>query len=135
MAGRRLIDAAKLFGASGNVAKQHLAVRRQQWDVYSRTSTLAKAVKNQTDRVTVTAAAAIELAKRFNETGPSWQQQQQRRAETEEPSRPSAGEERQTDARPKDESSTATAHDPETSYHDAESSNHKRELQRRAESQ
>ncbi|KAI6956628.1 ABC1-domain-containing protein, partial [Hortaea werneckii] len=39
------------------------------------------------------------------------------------------------DARPKDESSTATAHDPETSYHDAESSNHKRELQRRAESQ
>ncbi|RMY58328.1 hypothetical protein D0863_12301 [Hortaea werneckii] len=136
MAGRRLIDAAKLFGASGNVAKQHLAVRRQQWDVYSRTSTLAKAVKNQTDRVTVTAAAAIELAKRFNETGPSWQQQQQqRRAETEEPTRPSAGEERQTYARPKDDSATATAHDPETAYQDAESSNHKRELQRRAESQ
>ncbi|RMX79863.1 hypothetical protein D0868_16246, partial [Hortaea werneckii] len=134
MAGRRLIDAAKLFGASGNVAKQHLAVRRQQWDVYSRTSTLAKAVKNQTDRVTVTAAAAIELAKRFNETGPSWQQQQ-RRAETEEPTRPSAGEEGQTYARPKDDSATATAHDPETAYHDAESSNHKRELQRRAESQ
>ncbi|KAI7219542.1 ABC1-domain-containing protein [Hortaea werneckii] len=134
MAGRRLIDAAKLFGASGNVAKQHLAVRRQQWDVYSRTSTLAKAIKNQTDRVTVTAAAATELAKRFNETGPSWQQQQ-RRAETEEPTRPSAGEERQTYARSKDGSATATAHDPETAYHDAESSNHKRELQRRAESQ
>ncbi|RMY93217.1 hypothetical protein D0862_09277 [Hortaea werneckii] len=134
MAGRRLIDAAKLFGASGNVAKQHLAVRRQQWDVYSRTSTLAKAVKNQTDRVTVTAAAAFELAKRFNETGPSWQQQQ-RRAETEEPRRPSAGEERQYYARPKDGDATATAHDLETADHDAQSSNHKRELQRRAESQ
>ncbi|GAB1744691.1 hypothetical protein NU219Hw_g2230t1 [Hortaea werneckii] len=134
MAGRRLIDAAKLFGASGNVAKQHLAVRRQQWDVYSRTSTLAKAVKNQTDRVTVTAAAALELAKRFNETGPSWQQQQ-RRAETEEPRRPSAGEERQYYARPKDGDATATAHDLETADHDVQSSNHKRELQRRAESQ
>ncbi|KAI7087724.1 ABC1-domain-containing protein [Hortaea werneckii] len=127
MAGRRLIDAAKLFGASGNVAKQHLAVRRQQWDVYSRTSTLAKAVKNQTDRVTVTAAAAIELAKRFNETGPSWQQQP-RRAGTEEPARPAAG----ADAtRPKDD----TAHGPESVSNDAGSSHHKRELQRRAESQ
>ncbi|KAI7331301.1 ABC1-domain-containing protein [Hortaea werneckii] len=127
MAGRRLIDAAKLFGASGNVAKQHLAVRRQQWDVYSRTSTLAKAVKNQTDRVTVTAAAAIELAKRFNETGPSWQQQQSR-AETEEPARPAAG----ADAtRPKED----TAHGPERASNDAGSSHHKRELQRRAESQ
>ncbi|KAI6888974.1 ABC1-domain-containing protein [Hortaea werneckii] len=127
MAGRRLIDAAKLFGASGNVAKQHLAVRRQQWDVYSRTSTLAKAVKDQTDRVTVTAAAAIELAKRFNETGPSWQQQQ-RRAGTEEPARPAAS----ADAtRPKDD----TAHGPGSVSNDAGSSHHKRELQRRAESQ
>ncbi|RMY57648.1 hypothetical protein D0863_12555 [Hortaea werneckii] len=126
MAGRRLIDAAKLFGASGNVAKQHLAVRRQQWDVYSRTSTLAKAVKNQTDRVTVTAAAAIELAKKFNETGPSWQQQ--RRAETEKPPRPSAGE---NVTRSKHD----TAYGPETVPNDAGSSHHKRELQRRAESQ
>ncbi|KAI6790326.1 ABC1-domain-containing protein [Hortaea werneckii] len=126
MAGRRLIDAAKLFGASGNVAKQHLAVRRQQWDVYSRTSTLAKAVKNQTDRVTVTAAAAIELAKRFNETGPPWQQQ--RPAETEEPPRPSAGGDV---TRFKDD----TAYGPEIVPNDAGSSHHKRELQRRAESQ
>lgn len=77
MAGKRLIDAAKLFSAGTNVAKQHVSLRRQQWEVYSQTSTLAKAVKNQTDRVTVTAAAAIELAKRFNESTPTWQQQQQ----------------------------------------------------------
>ncbi|KAK5105703.1 hypothetical protein LTR62_002355 [Meristemomyces frigidus] len=76
MAGKRLLDAAKLVNASTSIAKQHFGVRRQQWDVYTQTSSLAKAVKSQTDRVTVTAAAAIELTKRFNEAGPAWQRQQ-----------------------------------------------------------
>jgi len=75
MAGKRLLDAAKLVNAGSSVAKQHFTLRRQQWDVYTQTSSLAKAVKHQTDRVTVTAAAAVELASRFNETGPTWQQQ------------------------------------------------------------
>lgn len=75
MAGKRILDAAKLLNAGSSVAKQHYVLRRQQWDVYTKTSSLAKAVKNQTDRVTVTAAAAVELAKKFNETGPVWQQQ------------------------------------------------------------
>lgn len=75
MAGKRLLDAAKLLDAVRSVGKQHIVLRRQQWDVYSKTSGVAKAVKNQTDRVTVTAEAAYELAKRFGETGPSWQQQ------------------------------------------------------------
>jgi len=73
MAGKRLLDALKLANASSSIAKQHFAIRRQQWDVYTRTSSLAKAVKSQTDRVTVTAAAGLELARRFNETGPVWQ--------------------------------------------------------------
>ena len=67
MAGRRLIDAAKLFNASRSIAKQHINLRSQQLDVYSKTSTLAKTVKNQTDRVTLTAKAAVALAERFNE--------------------------------------------------------------------
>ena len=75
MAGKRLLDAAKLVNAGSSVAKQHFTLRRQQWDVYTQTSSLAKAVKHQTDRVTVTAAAAVELASRFNETGPTWQHQ------------------------------------------------------------
>jgi aarF domain-containing kinase len=66
MAGRRLIDAAKLFDASCSIAKQHINLRSQQLDVYSKTSTLAKTVKNQTDRVTLTAKAAVALAERFN---------------------------------------------------------------------
>ncbi|SMR59648.1 unnamed protein product [Zymoseptoria tritici ST99CH_1A5] len=67
MAGKRLLDAAKLFSAGGSVAKHHFNIRRDQWQLFTRTSGLAKAVKGQTDRVTVTAGAAIELAKRFNE--------------------------------------------------------------------
>jgi aarF domain-containing kinase len=73
MAGKRLLDAAKLLNASGNVVKQHFELRRSQLDVYSRTSTVAKAVKNQTDRVTVTAVAAYELARRFSQTEPQRQ--------------------------------------------------------------
>ncbi|KAF1346580.1 hypothetical protein BDV97DRAFT_416527 [Delphinella strobiligena] len=72
MAGRRLLDAAKLFGASRSIAKHHLTIRSQQWDVLTQTSTLARAVKSQTDRVTVTARAAYALARRVNEKPPSY---------------------------------------------------------------
>lgn len=72
MAGRRLLDAARLFSASSSIVKQHFAIRSQQWDVYTRTSTLARAVKDQTDRVTVTARAAYALARRVNEKPPSY---------------------------------------------------------------
>ncbi|KAF2841603.1 ABC1-domain-containing protein [Patellaria atrata CBS 101060] len=72
MAGRRLLDAAKLFNATRSVGRQHITLRSQQYDVYKKTSTLAKAVKNQTDRITLTAQAAIALAQRFNETGPAY---------------------------------------------------------------
>ncbi|KAF1839088.1 ABC1-domain-containing protein [Decorospora gaudefroyi] len=72
MAGRRFVDAAKLFNASRCVAQKHIALRSSQWDAYNKTSTLAKAVKNQTDRVTLTAAAAIALSQRFSEEAPSY---------------------------------------------------------------
>ncbi|KAI9687598.1 MAG: hypothetical protein M1822_002208 [Bathelium mastoideum] len=72
MAGKRLVDAARVFNAARGIAKQHIAFRLHQFDVYSRTSTLAKAVKSQTDRVTVTAEAAYTLAKRLNENGPNY---------------------------------------------------------------
>ena len=75
MAGKRLLDVAKLLDAGRSISKQHIVLRRQQWEVYSKTSGLAKAVKSQTDRVTVTVGAAYELVKRVNETGPSWQGQ------------------------------------------------------------
>ncbi|KAH6622295.1 ABC1 family-domain-containing protein [Boeremia exigua] len=67
MAGRRFVDAAKLFQASKSIASKHITLRSQQLEAYQKTSTLAKAVKSQTDRVTLTAAAAIALYQRSNE--------------------------------------------------------------------
>ncbi|KAH8733153.1 ubiquinone biosynthesis protein-like protein coq-8 [Phaeosphaeriaceae sp. PMI808] len=72
MAGRRLVDAAKFFNASKSITQKHFALRSSQLHAYNKTSTLARAVKNQTDRVTLTAAAAIALSKRFSEEAPSY---------------------------------------------------------------
>lgn len=72
MSGRRLLDAARIFGAARGVVRNHFGIRSRQWDVLSKTSTLVKAVKDQTDRVTVTAGAAYALAKRFSETDTSY---------------------------------------------------------------
>jgi aarF domain-containing kinase len=72
MAGKRLLDVAALFNASRGVAQKHFALRARQVEVYNQTSTLAKAVKNQTDRVTETVKAASFLALRLNESGPAW---------------------------------------------------------------
>ncbi|KAL6708120.1 hypothetical protein ACN47E_003304 [Coniothyrium glycines] len=72
MAGRRFVDAAKLFNASRSVAQKHVALRSSQWEAYNKTSSLAKAIKNQTDRITLTAAAAIALSQRFSEEAPSY---------------------------------------------------------------
>ena len=70
MSGRRLLDAARLLNASKSIAKQHIQLRSNQLDIYSKTSTLAKATKDQTDRVTLTVQAAVALAQRFNENTP-----------------------------------------------------------------
>ena len=72
MAGRRLVDAAKLFSASRSIAQKHIALRARQYDVYSQTSTVARAVKSQTDRITLTAAAALALSKRLSEEAPTY---------------------------------------------------------------
>src|ERR1700728_3812903 len=72
MAGKRLLDVAALFNASRGVAQKHVALRSRQLDVWSQTSSVAKAVKSQTDRVTETAKAASFLASRLNESAPSW---------------------------------------------------------------
>ena len=72
MAGRRFVDAAKLFQASKSIASKHITLRSQQFDTYQKTSTLAKAIKSQTDRVTLTAAAAIALYQRSNEAPPTY---------------------------------------------------------------
>jgi aarF domain-containing kinase len=72
MSGKRLLDLISLFNASRGVAQKHFALRSDQLDVYNRTSTLARAVRNQTSRVTETARAASVLVSRLNESQPQW---------------------------------------------------------------
>lgn len=71
MTGRRLLDVAAIVKASRGVAAKHVALRQHQLDVYSKTSSLAKAIKSQTDRVTLTVNAASKLAERFNGPAPN----------------------------------------------------------------
>ncbi|OQO04732.1 hypothetical protein B0A48_09655 [Cryoendolithus antarcticus] len=63
MAGKRILDAAKLFNTARAIGRQHLGLRREQWEVLKETSSAVKSVKWQTDRVTVTVGAAWELGK------------------------------------------------------------------------
>ncbi|KUJ20221.1 ABC1-domain-containing protein [Mollisia scopiformis] len=72
MAGKRLLDVAALFNATRGVLQKHAFLRSRQFEVYNRTSTLAQAVRNQTDRVTDTIKAASFLASRLNEDPPTW---------------------------------------------------------------
>lgn len=66
MTGRRILDAAAIFKAARGVASKHVAFRANQLDLYSKTSTVAKAVQSQTDRITLTVKGASALADRFN---------------------------------------------------------------------
>ena len=70
-----MLDAAAIFTATCRVASKHVALRTHQLDVYSKTSTIAKAVQSQTDRVTLTIKAATALAERFNGPGPQYSTQ------------------------------------------------------------
>ena len=67
MSGKRLLDAAKLASAGRAVGAKHFDLRRAQWRLWTEGSGLGRAVKSQTDRVTVTAGAAWQLARRVGE--------------------------------------------------------------------
>lgn len=77
MSGKRLLDLVALFNASRGVGQKHVALRARQLDIYSRTSSLARAVQSQTSRVTETVKAASVLASRLNEDPPKWTSDEQ----------------------------------------------------------
>ena len=70
MSGRRLLDAIQLLNVSKTVAIKHFAIRKHQLDVYTRTSSLTKGLKEQTDGLILTAKAAAALARRFDDSPP-----------------------------------------------------------------
>ena len=72
MSGRWLLEATALFGASRIVVSKHIALRNHQFDKYSQTSSLAKAIKSHAGRVTLIVRAATAITERFNEAGPEY---------------------------------------------------------------
>lgn len=70
MSGRRLLDAIQFLNVSKTVAAKHLAIRQHQVDIYTRTSSLTKGIKDQTEGLILTAQAAAALARRFNDPHP-----------------------------------------------------------------
>ncbi|KAJ5669288.1 Protein ABC1 [Penicillium macrosclerotiorum] len=70
MSGRRLLDAIQFLNVSKTIAAKHLAIRQRQLDVYTRTSSLTKGIKEQTEGLILTAQAAAALVRRFNEDSP-----------------------------------------------------------------
>ncbi|CRG88800.1 Protein ABC1 homolog, mitochondrial [Talaromyces islandicus] len=67
MAGKRLLDAAQFLGAAKSISGKHIAARRQQLDVYTRTSSLTEGLRNQGKNFIITAQAASAIFQRFNE--------------------------------------------------------------------
>ncbi|MCJ1306890.1 hypothetical protein MMC25_000534 [Agyrium rufum] len=65
MSGKRLLDAAAFFKAVRGVAGQSRDLQGANLDLLRKTSSLAKAVKDQTDRVTLTLKAASVLNERL----------------------------------------------------------------------
>ncbi|KAL2871305.1 protein kinase COQ8 [Aspergillus lucknowensis] len=70
MSGKRLLDAIQFLNVTKSIGAKHLALRQRQLDVFTRTSSLTKGVKSQADGFILTARAAAELSKRFNEPQP-----------------------------------------------------------------
>ncbi|KAL4877717.1 ABC1 family-domain-containing protein [Aspergillus karnatakaensis] len=71
MSGKRLLDIIQFLNVTKSVATKHLAVRQRQLDVFTKTSSLTKGIKNQADGLILSAKAAAALAKRFNDTPPT----------------------------------------------------------------
>lgn len=67
MAGKRLLDAAQFLGAAKCISGKHIAARRQQLDVYTRTSSLTEGLREKGNSLIVTAQAASAIFQRFNE--------------------------------------------------------------------
>lgn len=70
MSGKRLLDAIQFLNVSKTIAAKHLAIRQHQLDVYTRTSSLTKGIKAQTEGLILTAQAAAALARRFDDSPP-----------------------------------------------------------------
>ncbi|MCJ1466898.1 hypothetical protein MMC07_005520 [Pseudocyphellaria aurata] len=67
MSRRRLLDAAAMLNAARGVASECVALQRHQLDIYSKTSSLTKAIRYQTARGTRKAGAGLATAANFGQ--------------------------------------------------------------------
>ena len=67
MIGRRLLDAAAILKASRNVLSKYFDLQEHRFNTYNKTSSLAKAIKSQADRVTLTLRAVSALNQRLKD--------------------------------------------------------------------
>jgi aarF domain-containing kinase len=82
MSGKRLLDTVTFLKISRAIAGKHIALRKQQLDTHSRTSSLTKGVKVQADRIALALQAASELARRFDDSRQSTYTNQKSEAST-----------------------------------------------------
>ena len=68
MAGRRLLDLAHLINACRPVLQRHILLRRQEYELYTRTSSLVKAIRRQTHPLASNAKAAAHFSQRPRDT-------------------------------------------------------------------
>ena len=68
MAGKRLLDAAVVLKASRAIVSKHIALRQQQLDTYTKTSSLINNIKSRTDRVTITVRTAEGIAEQLGQS-------------------------------------------------------------------
>lgn len=60
MSGKRILDAVALLGASRKIAAKHFEIRLAQVDLYSKTSSLGKAIRNRTERAAPSVYASTQ---------------------------------------------------------------------------
>lgn len=68
MSGKRLLDVITFLQVSRTIAGKHIALRKQQLDIHSRTSSLTKGVRAQADSIALAVQAASELARRVDDS-------------------------------------------------------------------
>ena len=107
MSGKRLLDAAAVLKAARSVASWRIVLQKNRLDTYNKTSSLSHAIKSQTDRITLTAQAAIRLSQRLKATTYPIPSEDAIRTPTHTSNRAST-EQEEVQARSREESNTKT---------------------------
>ncbi|KAI1005298.1 hypothetical protein K3495_g2920 [Podosphaera aphanis] len=71
MSGKRILDLIAIFSATCEVAQKHIALRSKQLELYSKTSSITRAIRSQTIAVTQDLKKSPNLASHYHELSPT----------------------------------------------------------------